>query len=588
MKKKLLLTAGVLVMATSLFACKKEATKEEASDIVYFENGVVYTSTEEDTIAEALAMEDGKIVFVGSAKDGESYKEKAKEVVDLDGGMLMPGFIDGHIHTVTPNFFDFNLLSDTEVDAALNTIETYVNENPDKELYSAYGYLTSMFEGEELEKGPSKERLDKICPDKPLAVFAFDGHAAWLNSKAFELSKITPETKVTPGGEIPLTASGELWGSLKDSALSMIAPELLELSDDKAEDVLTEYQTLMNSYGYTSIMAFPGNGFMPIPWKGFASLMDEDQLTLRVHGAGIVKSWSIDEDLETVKKLHEEYDSDLLACTSAKIFADGVMDSKSAYMLAPYEGEPDNYGETAWSQDDLNKVFVSLNEANIQAHVHAIGDGATRLALNAAEYAKENTAEGDYRNAITHLQIVADEDKPRFGELDVLAVTQPYWALKQPDYWKEIEHASLGDRADTEYPLKSLQDAGATIVAASDYPVTIDPNPFIAVETGVTRNLADATPYGVEEITDMDDPQWLLAPEERLSVEDMIRAYTVNAAFSIFSDDVTGTLEVGKSADLIVVDQNILEVNPVDISNTKVLQTYLQGKKVFDRNTKVD
>lgn len=569
----------LLLTLTFMMGSVCQAADSMDADI-YFENGVVYTADAEDTLAEALAVRDGKIVFVGAAEDGAAYKASAREVVDLGGGMLLPGFIDSHIHPMTPDVFDISLLGLHTVDDILAAIEGYVAAHPEQTGYAAYGYMTSLFEGEELLKGPRKERLDAICPDKPIVVYSFDGHAAWLNSKSFELSGITQTTQSTPGGEIVKDdATGALWGTLKDSAMSLV-PEI-SLPEGRMTAALHEFNAGLNALGYTSIMAIPGNGFSPVPWALYAKMEAEGALTLRIRGASIVTSWRTEADIERLAQLRDKYSGGLVKLTTAKFFADGVMDNESAHLLEPYADNPQSTGDSGWAQDAFNEAAAKVSALGVQVHVHAIGDAAVHSALDAIEYARARSPQGEGRNAITHLQLVTPQDVARFGELGVIAVANPYWHLKTPDYWEPIEQAALGARAERMYPLKSFADGGATLAFASDFPVTSKPNPFVAIETAVTRNLADGSEYDVADITDMDDPRYLLWPEERLTVQEAIRALTAGGAYAMFEEGVTGTLRAGNSADLVVIDQDLLRIDPLAISDTRVLRTYLEGKLVY-------
>ena len=551
---------------------------------LFFENGVIYTVDEEDTIAQALAVKDGKIVFVGSAQEGTSYRENAAEVVDLRGGMLLPGFIDGHIHTVTPEFFDFILLGDRDVDSVVKTIADYVKVSPDQDIYYGYGVNVGLFEGDEITKGPKKERLDEISPDKPMIIFALDGHSIWLNSKGFEYCNISKDTSSPPGGEIVKDDdTGELWGSVTNSAMALVPDPTF--SGDKLSLILQHFQSNLNSLGYTSIMTLPANGAFAIPWEGYHTLDQEGLLHVRVRGANILKPWSFEEDFARIKELKVEYNSDLVALTAAKVFADGIMASESAYLLQPYNNTADHYGEAIWTQDALNNAYVTMNKEGIQVHTHSIGDAAVKMALDAAEYAKSNTPGSDLRNTITHLQLIDADDLPRFKELGVIPVVQPFWHFKQPGAWEPIELPVLGERAETEWPLKSFVDNGAILVFSSDYPATNVPHPFYAIEIAVTRNLPDGAAYGApDDITDIDDPRYLLNPNERIDIKDAIRAYTANAAYSIFAEDIVGTLEVGKSADVIVIDQDLFSIDPLKISDTQVLKTYFNGKLVYSQS----
>ncbi len=580
-KRRCMLLAFMLALslvAGSLTSVMAEGTY--AADL-YFENGIIYTADDGDTVVEAIAVKDGKIVFVGTAEEGQPYKAAAAEVVDLEGNMLMPGIIDGHLHSMAPYFLDFDLLGITTEAETMQHIRDYIEANPDKETYFAFGYLAPVFEGDEKTIGPRKERLDEICADKPIVIYSFDGHAAWLNTKALEYCGITVDTESTPGGEIVKDENGELWGILRDSAMSFTAD--FPMDQEKLTSGLKVFVNSLNSLGYTAIMSPPANGFFMIPWAAYQQMENDGELNMRIYGAGIVTSWQAKKDLETLSQLQELYGGgELLNVVGAKIFVDGVTDNKSTYLLEPYTNDPTFYGIAGWTPEALNEAITGINRLGLLAHLHSMGDAATRMGLDAMEYAVEQLGEADYRNAFTHLQVVAPEDFARFATLGAIAVADPYWHNKAPFYWETVEYPALGERAEKEYPMKSFLDAGVVLSFASDYPVTTNPNPFVAIETGITRNLAQDMEYGLGDITDMDDPTYLLWPEERLTVLEMLRGYTIDGAYAVFAEDTIGSLEVGKSADMIIIDKNLLTVNPLDISETQVLRTYFMGKLVYD------
>ncbi len=585
MKNKLRMISLLSAVVLMLGGCGKTATAQTAGTALktdtYFENGIIYTADRNNTIVEALAVSDGVITFAGTAKEGESYKKAAAEVIDLQGKMLMPGLIDGHLHSVSPDFFDFSLLGILSADETLKTIKACVDANPAQETFYGFGFMATLFDDEEISKGPRKERLDEICPDKPMIILSYDGHSVWLNSKALEYCHVTKETECVPGGVIVKDDNGELWGTLQDAAVSYTSE--FPLNQEKVTVALKEFLQTLNSMGYTTIMSPPANGFFPIPWEAYKKLEDENQLSVRVRAASIITSWHMDKDLATVKELKEKYgNGDLLKLYGTKFFLDGVVDNKSAYLLEPYTNDPTYRGEAGWEPEALKEAVKAVNELDMPVHLHAMGDAATRMGLDAIEYSQDKLGRDDFRNAMTHLQIIEPADMKRFGELKIVAVANPYWHYKGPQFWDVIEYAFIGERAETEYPLKTFLDNNVTLVFASDYPVTSVPNPFVSIQTGVTRNLVDGTEYGVPDITNMDDPTYLLSAEERLTVEQMIQGYTRDAAYAVFEEDNTGSLEVGKAADLIIIDQNILTIEPLKMKETKVLRTYLKGQLVFN------
>lgn len=581
---KLRVLAAVLI---GIACCHSiPALAAEEADIL-FRNGAIYTADDRDRTVESLAVKDGRIIFVGSDEEGAAYRGGSTEVVDLGGRLMLPGFVDSHLHTPGLFFtelFDFDISGIYDADETEAAIREYVAQHPEQESYLGFGFATNAFTlGEEAEKGPRKERLDAICADKALVIYSNDSHQIWMNTKAFETWGITSSTASPQGGVIEFDdVTGEPWGVLKDMA--MILGPKVSWDTGTMKGLLLRFHELLSSLGCTSILAVPAFGnIVDVPWEALAELEREGTLTVKVKGAVIVDNIDdLDEKVAEIEAMRSRYDSEFLRLIAAKFFADGVVNSRTAYLLSPYEGQPQNYGRPAWTQDKLNEAFARINAIGVQTHIHAIGDAAVRMALDANEYAAHNAPPGDYRNAITHLQIVHPSDLPRFGELGVVANIQPYWHYKEPDYWETEEFGAIGERAEAEYPLKSLADAGARLAFSSDTPVPPIPNTMIAIEAGVTRNLANGADYGVPDITDIDDPTYLLGAGERMTVREMIRGFTIDSAYAIHSETETGSLEIGKAADMIILDRNILQIDPLEISEAKVLRTYVNGVIVHD------
>ncbi|HWQ79140.1 MAG TPA: amidohydrolase family protein, partial [Anaerovoracaceae bacterium] len=554
---------------------------QTAADTI-LENGVIYTIDGKNTVAEAIAVKGDKILYVGSDTGAAAYTGIATQVVDLKGKTVMPGFIDGHVHapgTALTELYDIYLYDSLTKDATLASIKEFVDANPDLDVYWGSGYSLGISDD---PKGPKKEWLDEICADKPIILTSLDGHNRWLNSKALEMNGITKDTPNPAGGLVhkdPVT--GEPWGNLTDASSLLTMAQTY--SPEQEAEAIKYFQESMNGWGYTSIMSIAPIDVDPARYE---ELEDQDKLTMRVNLAGLIDNDTpFEPQLQAVVDMKKKYESDLIDVTTTKYFADGVVEGTTAYLLEPYAPEagldPDYRGEFYWDPDELDQYFDKTMKAGFQIHVHSIGDASTRLVLDSFEYAQEHNPSIKARNAITHLQVVDDADKPRFGKLGVIAVMQPYWHFKEPEWYEYVDGVVLGEeRGWKEYPAKSLLDNGAVLTSSGDHPVTSVNNPFWAIEADVTRNLENAEYYGVDDITDIDDPTWLLNPAERLTVLDMVKAYTINGAYQLFREDTVGSLESGKFADLIVVDQDIFKINPLDIDKTQVLTTVFSGEVV--------
>lgn len=547
------------------------------------ENGTIYTIDDKNTVAEAIAIKDGKVLFVGSKAGAEAYHGAATQVVDLDGKIVMPGFIDAHVHAPgakLTELFDIYLYESITKEQTLADVKEFIDAHPDQTEYWGSGYTVGMA-GD--SKGPKAEWLDEICADKPIILTSNDGHNMWLNSKALEMNGITKDTPNPAGGLIqkdPVT--GALWGSITD-ADSLISMSQTYTPAQQAE-ALKAFQESMLGWGYTSIMSIAPTG---VDLERYQELEKSGALTMRVNLAEkIAPEEPFEPQLQSLIAMRTKLDSDLIDVTTAKFFADGVVEGMTGFLLEPYDAAaglaPDYRSEFYWNPDELDQYFDRTMEEGFQVHVHSIGDAATRLVLDSLEYAQNQNPAVDNRNVITHLQLVDNADKARFGKLEIIAALQPYWHLKEPEWWDYVDKIALGeDRAYTEYPVKSLLDAGAILTGSGDHPVSPVNNPFWAIEADVTRNLNNAEYYGVEDITDINDPTWLLNPAERVSVMEMVKAYTVNGAYQLYREDSVGSLESGKFADMIVVDQDVFKVNPLDIDKTKVLTTIFDGEVVY-------
>lgn len=557
-----------------------------------FKNCHIYSMDNKDTQYTAMAVEDGKIIYLGDEGQALQYVDANTRVVDLNGKTVLPGFSESHTHApglAYDTLFNINLYPALSCEETISLIKKHVEEHPDKEMYFGRGFNTSLFPEQEGILGPKKERLDEICMDKPIVLSDFGGNCMWMNTKAMEKYNITPDRECPPGGEIQLNPqTGQLWGIIRNEARIFVPYQ--EFTEEENYKAMKWFQDVLLSNGYTSLFALRPPGTVEprtTLFNAFDVLEKRGELKMRVHGARDMDALGdIDEQLEEMKKTRDKVASPLMALTTAKFFLDGVVEGLDAYLRTPYTpaaGKGDNFtGKLFWDKDKLSYAFKRCMEEGFQIHCHAIGDGATHDALEAIEKAIEKLPAGDYRNTLTHLQVIEENDKDKMAELKVIANAQTYWHFKSPVMFP-LEKELLGDRAEYEYPLASLAKRGIKIVTSSDFPVTPEPNPFHAIEAGVTRNLYNAAAVGVDDITDMDDPTYLLNKEERLSLTDMIKSFTINAAYAKFQDTIIGSLEQGKYGDFIVVDNDPYKVNPVDLEHIKVIATYFEGEKVYER-----
>lgn len=564
------------------------------ADIV-IKNGTVYTADKDNEFAEALAIKNNRIMFVGSESECGKYIDAETRVIDMEGGMLLPGMIDSHIHAPGNKLyelFDIDLNNINTAEEVLEAISEFIEKNPDEPAYYGSGLHISLFsDGEESSKGPKKERLDAICSDKLIMINTDDMHSAWANSKAFEIAGIDAATPDPEGGRIERNEeTNEPWGTLREKASISMLPEQQFTAEQRIQAVKA-FQEMMHSLGITGIFSLPGiidvtsdmyemakNGTLELRTTAAYYVWPE-----KIAGKPIIEQ--IDEAVWQRDNWVEN--TDLFKVTTLKYACDGVVEGVTAGVIEAYAegaGKAEDYhGEFLFTEDEMNYISNRAAVEGLQVHAHSIGDLATKKVLDSYEQTTNWNKDGGVRNTITHLQLVDSADIARFTKLNVIAAVQPYWMKKEPVWWEKIEKAFLGGRAEHEYPLKSFLDENVVVTSSSDHGVTAVPYPMVGIEGGVTRNLTTAEDYGVDDITDMDDPQYLMWKEERAGVADMIDSFTINGAYQGFREQTSGSLKKGKFADMIIIDRNIFECDPVDIEKTVLKITIFDGKVVYER-----
>ncbi|MCJ7557353.1 MAG: amidohydrolase, partial [Gammaproteobacteria bacterium] len=556
----------VSVLLALLSGCSKQDQVAAASQVdLILTHGAIYTSDQNRSLQQAIAIQGDRIVYVGTDQGAKAYTGPNTRVINLMGRMVLPGLQDVHIHPILGGIeaaaCDLNGL--TTADQYIEMIKAYAEANPDLPWITGGGWLTSAFGPGAM---PRKEMLDAVVPGRPVLLHSSDGHSAWANSLALKLAGITRETPDPEDGRIDrIPKTGELVGSLQEGATSLLDHVLPPITDQQRQDGLRFAIRMLNGYGITSIQdAIVDEDAL----RTYQALDESGELTLKVEGS---QWWERTEGLEQIAGMierREKYGKGHLRANTVKFMLDGVMENYTAVMLEPYLIPGEVRGIPMLDAEVLKQAVTAIDEAGFQAHFHAVGDGAVRQSLDAVEAARKANGPGDNRHHISHLELIDPQDIPRFGELDVIANFQPLWATSDA-YITELTIPFIGaERARWLYPISSVLQNGGMIAFGSDWSVSTA-NPFYEIEVAVTRK--------DPETGDAD----VLIPEERIVLEDAIAAFTINAAYTNHLDEQTGSIEVGKQADLVVLDQNLFEVAPEAISATKVLLTLFEGKQVY-------
>ena len=534
-------------------------------------NGYVYTVDAERSVAEAVAIHDGRIAFVGSNTDVATLIDEGTEVIDLNGQMLLPGFHDSHTHILIGDAAHeecnlLNIESVPEVEAKLRECTELPGVGEDKWIIGS-GWAAWLYPKSE----PDKAILDELFPDRPVVLGSSFGHTMWVNSRALEIAGIHAETRVGDDGVIVRDPeTGEATGALHDAAMLLVQDHVPVFSADyEQERVLTTIR-MAHRLGVTAVIE---PGMDAALMQPVVALSDAGKFKLRAVTSLSPINWTsaaFDDSIYDLLAQREQWRRPNINVDSVKIYIDGVIESGTGALLETYEDPELGLGPRYYTQEKLNEYVSEIDAMGVQVHIHAIGDAAVRMALDAYEVARETNGPMDNRHHMTHLQLIADDDLPRFAELDVGASFQTLWAY--PDQAAmELDIPMIGkDRTWQMYPLASVAAAGGRINGASDYFVT-SMDPLLAIEVGVTRQ----DPYS------NDGP--VLNEAERVSLETMLAAYTINGAYTMKLDDVQGSIEVGKRADLVVLNRNLFDIDPYEISDAYVTMTLFDGQIVYQR-----
>jgi predicted amidohydrolase YtcJ len=556
-----------LLLSCLIVACGTDVATSGADHVLT--NGKVYTVNEEQPWAEAIAVKSNKIVFVGSSEEVEGFVGESTRVGDLEGRLVLPGMIDSHLHALLGAAATSGVwVADIpDVDGVLAAIREYADAHPEKGVIFGWGYGLLLFGPE----GPSKELLDKAVPDRPAYIIRADGHSAWANTKALALAGVDKNTPdpAPPAGVFGRDADGNPTGAINGGPANVWMVDHLPgaVTPESVGAAATPMFKAISEEGITSIF---DAGVVFATDASFQTVVDLDnagEMPLRYFASHYINAaYQAQGAIERLEELNRNYRSPHLSIIALKITTDGVVENRKAAVWEPYN-DGTGSGELNFPPEEVIRMSVDAARAGYDVYMHTLGDRAVSLGLDAAE-AVRKAGFNETHITLSHAQLVAEKDFPRFKAADVsINSTGGWWYY----FDEEAEEAALGDRTNQEYPYRYMIDDGVLFVQGSDFPADPRINPFVHIEGSVTRHYYE-----------FPQSSKIKNPTNRLSVKEAVESYTINGAKLLRMEDNIGSVEVGKLADLIVVDQNIMEIDPKQIHRTRVLMTMMDGKVWHD------
>jgi hypothetical protein len=531
--------------------------------------GRVWTADTERPWAEAIAIGDGRILYVGNAAGAARHRGPKTQTVALGGRLVVPGFDDSHIHLMSGalSLERVDLIEDQTLAAVQARVRAFAAAHPASPWVLGRGWLYGSFPG----GLPTKQQLDAAVADRPAYMECYDGHSGWASSKALALAGITRDTKDPVGGAIVRDpATGEPTGALKEAATALVESKIPLPGAEERYQLLLRALRLLNSQGITSVQ---DAGYTPAQLDADLPLLEralrEDQLTVRITAAVQMGPRDVDGPISRAVALAKMHTGPRLRFGSVKGFVDGVIEAHTAAMLEPYSDDPSQgMGTPNWEPAALDAAVTAADRAGLQVYLHAIGDRGVRMALDAHEAALRANGRPDRRGRIEHIETISPADYPRFRALGVIASMQPLHAnpdQNNVDVWSR----NIGpERASRGFSWRNIEKAGARLAFGSDWPV---------VTSAVTRGLYCAVARKTKE--GAPPGGWL--PELAVSLESALRHYTIDGAYASFEEAEKGSIAAGKRADLVVLSEDLFRQPPEAILKAKVLLTVMDGRAVY-------
>ena len=544
-----------------------------------FKNANIFTSDKDRPQATALAVKDGKFVYVG---DEAGLAEYEGEVTDLCGKFIMPGIIDSHVHITIPVGFEYadagERLEPDGKQEALDMMAEHIKKNPGEKRYR-FTMEKRFLNGDDIVK----EDLDAICPDAELLIQEGEGHSIWVNSKILEKHGITDDTPdPIPGLAFYVRKDGHVTGNMYEGAteVRVILDSSMELTDEQVDASLQRWIDFAVEFGVSAVFdaGLPGDmEFHEKVYKRLCELDRQGKLPVYIDGSLVINAEKdAEEGLKQLKRIQREYNTEHLKVHTMKIFMDGTQKIHTAAMVTPY-ADIGTTGSTAFSAEGIAKLLKDLNEANLDLHLHTVGERASRTVLDGFEMAKKEMGDSLHvRVTCAHLEIQDDADLDRFAKLGVIANFTPHWHAGDPSH----SAVWLGEeRSKKQFRCKTVWDSGALVAWSSDnitYGDFMTWNPYLGMEIGMTRKTTEKTrTYEWAKCDTIFPPA-----EERMSIEEMLLGFTINGARQLGIEARKGSITAGKDADFLIFDNNLLTAEQDGFSQNKPTDVYFAGKKV--------
>lgn len=529
----------------------------------------IFTGKAQYPFKGSVAIKDNVIIAVGTNEEIEPHIGESTEHYSFGNQLIMPGFNDVHIHLFLGSLLadSVSLIDAKSEEEAARMVRDFAGTRPDDPWIFGFNWYHVYWKEKKL---PHRSTLDRYFPDRPVFLLNDELHGAWVNTLALEKMGIDKNTPDPPFGEIVRDENGDPTGFLYETAMGFAQSAFDSIPHERQSELLKNFQSYAAKLGVTSV-----SDMLPLPGLQLGNLelykeFDENEkLTVRINFLA-----ELNEDLLYAKKLREQFNSSKLMFSGLKQFLDGVPTTYTAYLVDPYSDKPGERGNTLIPSDYIQEWILEADREGFRIRLHACGDAAVRLGLDCFQTAQDKNGKRDSRHTIEHIELIHPDDIGRFSELNVIASMQPEHMAAAETYEDNVYPKRFGiDREPFTFPIKTLKEHNTTIAFGSDFPV-VGMNPMDEIYRALTRVHNDGKPTG----------GW--NEKEKIELTEALRHYTVDAAYSVFQEDVIGTLEQGKLADIVIIDRNLFDIPVEEITKAEVILTMMDGKVIYKNKTK--